>query len=86
MVEDVPTIPQVLTAVRPIFSINRILRAGEFLQSNPSTACGRFSTDFKGLDMQYPAHIEFPQLVARAVGLIPTGDTVQYANLILDSG
>ncbi len=35
--------------------------------------------------MLYEKHVDFKKRVPQAVGLIRTGDTVQYANLILQS-
>ena len=39
-----------------------------------------------GVAVSYEPHVAFKQRVPRAVGLIRTGDTVQYANVILESG
>jgi D-ribose pyranase len=33
----------------------------------------------------FEPHVQFKQRVPQAIGLIRTGDTVQYANLIIES-
>jgi len=38
-----------------------------------------------GVPIEYEAHIEFKKRVPHAIGLIRTGDTVQYANTIIES-
>ena len=38
-----------------------------------------------GIPITFEAHVEFKRRVPHAIGLIRTGDTTQYANLILES-
>ena len=38
-----------------------------------------------GAPIEFEPHVEFKKRVPHAIGLIRTGDTVQYANMILES-
>ena len=40
----------------------------------------------RGVTIKHEAHVDFKKRVPGAIGLIRTGDTVQYANMILISG
>jgi D-ribose pyranase len=40
----------------------------------------------QGVPTTFEPHVEFKKRVPGAIGLIRTGDTVQYANMILISG
>lgn len=39
-----------------------------------------------GIPLKFEPHIQFKKRAPGAIGLIRTGDTIQYANLILVSG
>ena len=86
LVDDVPTVLQVLAAVRPNFVIGAAWMAEEFRRENTPATQARFAEALAGVAVTYEPHIAFKQRVPRAVGLIRTGDTVQYANVILESG
>ena len=38
-----------------------------------------------GIALEFEPHAQFKRRVPRAIGLIRTGDTIPYANLILES-
>ncbi len=46
----------------------------------------KFAAALKGVQTTFEPHVEFKKRVPHAIGLIRTGDTVQYANTILISG
>jgi D-ribose pyranase len=85
LMDDVPTVLQVLAAVRQNFQAGKAWMAGEFLKHNPGKVRNAFGTALRGIELQYEPHIEFKKRVPHAIGLIRTGDTIQYANLILES-
>jgi D-ribose pyranase len=60
--------------------------AEEFLQANPPATRRAFAAAFKGVKLAHEPHVAFKRRVPQAIGLIRTGDTVQYANMILVSG
>ena len=86
LVNDVPTVLEVLSAVRREFRPAQAYMAKEFLDQNTAETRERFSKALEGVPVVHEAHVEFKRRVPSAIGLIRTGDTVQYANLILVSG
>jgi D-ribose pyranase len=86
LVDDVPTVPQVLAALRPNFVIGQAWMAEEFRRENTAATQARFAEALAGVKLAYEPHVAFKQRVPRAIGLIRTGDTIQYANVILESG
>lgn len=86
LVDDVPTVLQVLAAVRRNFVVAEAYMAKEFLHANPPAIRRAFAAGFKGVPLRHEPHLDFKRRVPGATGLIRTGDTVQYANLILVSG
>jgi len=85
LVDGVPTVLQVLDALRPNFVIGRAFAAAEFQAHNPAAAQQALAARFTGLPLAFEPHIEFKKRVPAAIGLIRTGDTIPYANLILES-
>jgi D-ribose pyranase len=86
LVDDVPTVPQVLAALRPNFVIAQAWMAEEFRRENSAETQARFAAALSGVRLSLEPHVEFKRRVPQAIGLIRTGDTVQYANVILESG
>jgi D-ribose pyranase len=86
LVDGVPTVLQVLAAVRQNFVVAEAYMAEEFLQVNSLATRKAFAGGLKGAIVTHEPHGVFKQRVPRAIGLIRTGDTVQYANMILVSG
>ena len=85
LVDDVPTVLQVLAALRTNFQIGRAWMAQEFLKNNPEVTTTAFAEALLGIDLLHEPHAEFKKRVPYAIGLIRTGDTTQYSNLILES-
>jgi D-ribose pyranase len=85
LVDDIPTVLDVLRAVRPNFVIGQAWMAEEFLKHNSKTTSERFAEALAGITVAYEPHVEFKQRVPRAIGLIRTGDTTQFANVIVES-
>jgi D-ribose pyranase len=85
LVDDVPTVLQVLRAIRANFVIGRAWMAREFLAHNGKATQAAFREALSGIPSSYERHVDFKKRVPQAIGLVRTGDTVQYANLILQS-
>jgi len=86
LVDDVPTVLQVLVAVRLNFDATQAYMAREFQKNNTTTVRGKFAGGLQGIPVEFEPHAEFKKRVPGAIGLIRTGDTIPYANLILISG
>ena len=85
VVDDLPTVLQVLKAIRPNFQIGKAWMAQEFLKANNPKTRAAFTCALQGITLIHEPHIEFKKRVPHAIGLIRTGDTTQYANIILES-
>lgn len=85
LVDDVPTVLQVLHAVREQGVFGKAWMAKEFLKANDIRTQASFATAFKGMELTREPHVDFKRRVPNAIGLIRTGDTTQYANVILES-
>lgn len=86
LVDGVPTVLQVLAAVRQNFVVAEAYMAAEFLKVNSAATRRAFAAGLKGANLVHEPHIEFKRRVPGAIGLIRTGETVQYANMVLISG
>ena len=86
LVDDVPTVLQVLNAIRPNFGIGEFYMAEEFKRTNTAAMTQAAFTDaMQGVAVHYEPHDDLKRRVPCAIGLIRTGDTIQYANMILVS-
>jgi D-ribose pyranase len=86
LVDDVPTVLQVLAALRVQFHAASAYMANEFLEQNSPSTKQQFAQALQGIPTQHEPHVEFKKRVPKAIGLVRTGDTIQYANIILVSG
>jgi D-ribose pyranase len=86
LVDDVPTVLQVFKAIRANFEIGEVLMAQEFIQANTAAVRKAFADTIAPFPLQSMPHIVLKKHVPGAIGLIRTGDTVQYANMIIVSG
>jgi D-ribose pyranase len=85
LMDDIPTVLQVLDAIRPNFTIGEIYMAQEFLQVNTVQVRDAWVRATHGIPVVHEAHIVLKKRVPNAIGLIRTGDTIQYANMVLVS-
>ena len=85
LIDDVPTVLQVLDALRGNFVIGKIYMAEQFLAVNSSDVKARFAASMNDVPVEYEPHDEFKKRVPNAIGLIRTGDSIPYANMILVS-
>jgi D-ribose pyranase len=85
LVDDVPSVLQVLAALRLNFVIGRAYMAEEFLRHNSAERQEAVRRTLGDVPLIHEPHVEFKKRVPHAIGLIRTGDTVQYANMILES-
>lgn len=85
LVDDVPTVLQVLQAVRAHCVIGKAWMAREFKRENTKKDQHAFARALKKVPLTFEPHVDFKKRVPHAIGLIRTGDTTQYANVILES-
>ena len=85
LVDDVPTVLQVLRVIRPNFVIGRAWMAREFLKYNDAKTRAAFAEAPRGIPVTHEPHLNFKKRVPSAIGLIRTGDTIRCSNMILES-
>jgi D-ribose pyranase len=85
LVDDIPTVAQVLEALLPAFVVGRVFIAEEFRAHNPAAQLEALRARLGSVPLHFEPHVEFKRRVPVAIGLIRTGDTLPYSNLILES-
>ena len=85
LVDDVPTVLQVFEALKANFAIGQIYMAEEFKANNTAQVQQAFADSRGKIPVAFERHVDFKLRVPQAIGLIRTGDTIQYANMILVS-
>ena len=85
LIDGIPRVLDVLKAIRANFVAGRIFMAVEFRTANNEETLLEFERAAAGIAIIFEPHVDFKKRVPQAIGLIRTGDTVQYANMILES-
>jgi len=85
LVDDIPTVLDVVRAIRGNFVIGRAWMANEFLANNGDETKQGFRDALSGIAIEYESHLDVKQRTAGAIGLIRTADTIPYANVVLES-
>ena len=85
LVDDVPKVLDVIRAIRSNFVAGRAFMAEEFLAANSNEIRLEFEQALSGVPLVFEPHVQFKKRVPQAIGLIRTGDTIQYANLMIES-
>ncbi len=85
LVDDIPSVLDVLRAVIPAYAMGKAFMAEEFVGANSAAAQQAVRDVLGDMPLAFEPHDEFKTRVPGAIGLIRTGDTVQYANIILES-
>ena len=85
LIDDIPCVLDVLASIRPNFVIGAAFMAEEFRAANAHETHAAFTRALSGIEITYEPHLEFKRRVPRTIGLIRTGDTIQYANIIIES-
>ena len=85
LVDDVPTVLQVLHALRGSCTFGKAWMAKEFFRANDKRTQASFVAALKGASVKFEPHGDFKKRVTNAIGLIRTGDTTQYGNIVLES-
>ena len=85
LVDNIPSVLQVFEAIKTNFMIGQIYMAAEFKAENTPEVQQAFANARGEIQITFEPHDDFKSRVPRAIGLIRTGDTIQYANMILVS-
>ena len=85
LLDDIPRVLDVLRALRGNFIVGRAWMAEEFLRQNDETTRRAYADALAGIELIHEPHVELKRRIPQAIGLIRTGDTIQYANIVLES-
>lgn len=85
LIDGIPGILDVVRALRPNFVVGQVWMAEEFLKYNGAKTRKAFADAWKDVAIAHEPHNDFKKRVPQAIGLIRTGETAQYANMILQS-
>lgn len=81
----IPTVLDVLDLITPNFKVGRIWQAEEFMATNSQEKIDAFAKSFGQIPLTREPHVDFKKRVPKAIGLIRTGDSTPYGNIILES-
>ena len=85
LVDDIPRVLDVLAPILERCIVGRIYMAREFPEQNAADVRAAFHKVIGEIPVTYESHVDLKKRVPGAIGLIRTGDTIQYANMILES-
>jgi D-ribose pyranase len=83
LVDDIPTVLNVLEAVSSNFRMGRAWMVEESREKNAATVVGAYAALLPPID--FDRHVEFKLRGPDAIGMIRTADTIPYSNVILES-
>lgn len=83
LVDDIPTVLQVIEAIAPSFMIGKVWMASEFRNHNQPELIQAFTRLLPPITFE--PHVELKRRTPLAIGLIRTAGTAQYSNVILES-
>ncbi len=86
VVDGLPTMLQLIAAVRANHNFTQAYMAHEFQKNNSAATRAAFAKCLAEVPTKFEPHVAFKKRVPDTIGLIRTGDTTQYANVILISG
>lgn len=86
LVDNIPTVRQVLAAISAGYVIGAAWMAKETLTHNPAAVIDEYRRLLGPVEIRFEGHYtEFKPRVPAAIGIIRTGDTTQFGNIILES-
>jgi D-ribose pyranase len=85
LVDDIPTVLQVFEAIKSNFVVGQIFMAEELPLENPPGIQQTFESSIGAIPLSYEPHEKLKLRVPDSIGLLRTGDTIQYANMVLVS-
>ena len=88
LTSDIPTVRDVLRATEGRLQVGNTWMAEEFLAHHDDRGPGiaaEYQSLLNGLTVTYEPHEDFKRRVPRSIGIIRTGDSTAYGNIILES-
>jgi D-ribose pyranase len=86
LVDDLPSVNQVLEALLPSVDLGKAYMAQQFTEINPPAIVEERRRVLGSIELSFEDHeTAFKKRIPSAIGLIRTADTTHYANIILVS-
>jgi D-ribose pyranase len=85
LVAGIPRVVDVLRAIRLNFSCGRGVMAAEFREVSSAETVRSYEELLEGISMVWEPHLSFKSRVPGVVGIIRTGDTTRFGNILLES-
>ena len=85
LIDGLPTVNQMLEALLPDFVVGGGYMAEQFRSVNSESVVSERQKLLGDIPLLFEEHDEFKKRVPGAIGLIRTGDTTHYSNIILVS-
>lgn len=86
LVDNIPTVRQVLAAIASGYVIGAAWMAREAQGHQPASVIDEYRRLVAPVEIAFePHYAEFKRRVPGAIGIIRTGDTTQFGNIILES-
>ena len=84
--DDIPSVLQVFEAIKQNFDICQIFMAQEFKLENTAQVQDMVKKAVGSIPMSFEPSDDMKKRVPKAIGIIRTADSIQYANMLLVSG
>jgi D-ribose pyranase len=84
LVAGIPRVVDVLRAIRVNFNCKGVM-ATEFRETNSAETISRYEEALKGVSIAWEPHALFKSRAKGTVGIIRTGDTIRFGNILLES-
>jgi D-ribose pyranase len=85
LMAGIPRIVDVLCAIRMNFNCGRGVMATEFRESCSAETLHFYEKALEGVSIAWEPHAVLKSRAKRAVGIIRTGDTTRFGNVLLES-
>ncbi|MCJ7774151.1 MAG: RbsD/FucU family protein [Desulfobacterales bacterium] len=86
LIDDIPTVLQVFDAIKTNFDICQIYMAEGFRIENTIEVQNRYKKSYGKIPITFEPSDNMKKRAPKAIGIIRTGDSIQYANMLLVSG
>ena len=85
LVAGIPLVVDVLRAIRMNFNCAKGVMAAEFREVNSAETQRNYEGLLEGVSIEWEPHASLKARAAKVVGIIRTGDTTRFGNILLES-
>ncbi|HEV2273295.1 MAG TPA: RbsD/FucU domain-containing protein, partial [Acidobacteriaceae bacterium] len=85
LVSGMPSVPDVVRAIRLNFKCGKAVMASEFREVSSPETVHSYEQHLSGIALTWEPHIALKARAKGVVGIIRTGDTTRFGNIVLES-